>query len=110
LSDAIDFLPGVTLKPKMIETKFDFVLNNHQDEKRIFAFFRWRAEPNVVPSLRSAIANNREPAQVCVEIDRTFEVTAIDRDMGPAWHVERPHLAGGTPASCRRVASILARA
>jgi hypothetical protein len=71
----------------MIEAKFDFVLDNHQNEERIFAFFSGGSEPNVVSAFEAAIANHREPAQVCEEVDRTFEVTAIDCDVGPAWHV-----------------------
>src|SRR5438067_9712412 len=105
LSDAIDFFTRIALKAKVIEAEFDFVLDNHQDEERIFTFFSCGSEPDVVPAFAAAIANHREPAEVCVEVDRTGEVAAIDRDVGPAWHVS----AVGAPTSCRRVASILAR-
>ena len=89
LSDAIDFFTRITLKAEVIETEFDFVLDNHQDEERIFTFFSCGSEPDVVPAFKPAIANHREPAQGCVEVDRTFEISAIDRDVGPTGHVER---------------------
>ena len=52
LSDAIDFFPRIALKAEVIEAKFDFVLDNHQDEERIFTFFSCGSEPDVVPAFK----------------------------------------------------------
>jgi hypothetical protein len=37
LSDVIDFFTGIALEAEVIEAKFDFVLDNHQNKERIFA-------------------------------------------------------------------------
>ena len=101
--DAIDFFTRVALKPEMIETGFHFILDDYQNEDRIFARLSWRAEPDIVTAFEPTVTDDRKPAKRSVEIDRSVDVAAIDRDVGPtSGHVERRHPVGGSRASCSR--------
>ena len=60
LGNLINLFPRLALKPKMIQTRFHFVLHHHQYERRIYAFCdRW-AEPDIMSPFRAAIAHDRE--------------------------------------------------
>ena len=90
LSNPIDFFATVALKSEVIEAGFDFILNDHQNEDRIFSRRCSRTEPNIVTTLEPPIAHDRKTAERSVKVDGGVDVAAIDRDVGPAsWHVTR---------------------
>ena len=51
--DPINFFTRVALKPEVIETRFDFFLNNDQNENRIFSGRSRRPEPNIMAAIRA---------------------------------------------------------
>ena len=63
LSYSINLLARITLKPKVIQTSLYFILHNYQHEQRIFTGKSGRAEPDVVPPLEPAIANDRKTTE-----------------------------------------------
>jgi len=69
LSDAIDFFGAVTLKAEVIETGFDFILNDYQDEDRIFSGSRRWTEPDIVPPFEASITHNGKSAEGNVKVD-----------------------------------------
>ena len=59
LCDLIHFRARVALEAKMVKARFHFVLDHHQNERRIFVLSdRW-SEPNIVASFLASIANDR---------------------------------------------------
>ncbi len=66
---AIDFFATIALKAEVIQTGFNFILNDDQNEDRIFACLGGRSQPDIVPALEAAITHDRETAERSVEID-----------------------------------------
>src|SRR5436189_4779527 len=76
--DAIDFGARVALKSEMIKPRFYFLLHHYQYESRIILLGRRRTEPDVVSAFLSTITNNREAADVPVEVNRAIEFADVD--------------------------------
>ena len=56
--DSINFLLRVTLKPKVIEPRLHFILNDHQHKDWIFAGRSRRAEPDIVAAFEPPVADD----------------------------------------------------
>src|SRR6266851_4436570 len=85
LSSSIDFFPTVALKTEMIQTGFDFILDDDQNEDWIFSRRSCRAEPDIVTALEPAIAHDRKTAERGIEPNRSVDIACVDCDVGPAW-------------------------
>jgi hypothetical protein len=72
------------LETEVIETRFDFVLHDYQNEDWIFIAFCCRPQPNIMPSFDSAIAHDRQTAKRSIELDRSVDVATVDRYVCPA--------------------------
>ena len=55
----IDVCARVALKPEVIETGFHFILNDDQNEDWIFSRGSCRTEPDIVPTLKPPITDDR---------------------------------------------------
>ena len=62
-SNAINLCSRLTLKSEVIETRFDFVLHDYQNESWIFTLVRRRPQPDVMPPLHSAVTHDCETAK-----------------------------------------------
>jgi len=67
--DAIDFVPRIALKSKVIELCLDFILNYHKDERWILSGRSGWAKPDVMPPFQPAITNNGKATKRSVEIN-----------------------------------------
>src|SRR5205807_2944040 len=67
--DSIDFLARVALKAEMIEAGLNLLLNDHENEQRVFVGSGRRTKPNIVSTFEPSIANDRQAADRSVEID-----------------------------------------
>src|SRR5260370_35881158 len=73
LSNSIDFSARIALKTNVIETGFYFILDDDQNEDRIFPFLSWWPKPDVVATFSPAIAHDRKTAELGVEVNGSFE-------------------------------------
>jgi hypothetical protein len=69
ISNAINFLARITLKPEMIETRFDLILDHDQDKQWILARLGHRTKPDIMSPFTSAIAHDREATDGRVKVD-----------------------------------------
>ena len=69
LGDSINFFPTVALKPEVIQAGLHFVLDYDQHEDRILPQRSCWAEPDIVTTLKPAIADNRKTAERGIEVD-----------------------------------------
>src|SRR5437870_13759109 len=69
LGNSIDLFATVTLKPEVIQPGLHFILHDDQNENRIFRRCN-RTEPDIVTTLKPAVAHDRETAERCVAVNR----------------------------------------
>jgi hypothetical protein len=69
LGNPVDLFARVALKPEVIDTRLNLILDDDQNENRIATGLSGRAEPNIVAAFWPAIPHNRKTAERSVELN-----------------------------------------